>query len=204
MIVHDVEQNTDEWLRLRAGMPTASEFSRMITAKGEASEQLDGYAAQLAAELYAGRALDRWEGNRWTERGHELEDEARAAYEFIYGVTIERVGFVTNHDVGCSPDGLVDVDGLTEFKCLSAKEHVIALDYFARNQRCQAFYIPQARGQMFVTDRQWNDLFFYHPNLPPLRIRISRELRYDSALVRQIRATITERDRFVDVIRKAA
>ena len=51
MIVHDVEQNTDEWLALRAGMPTASEAKKLVTSSGVASKSMAEYAQKLAGDL---------------------------------------------------------------------------------------------------------------------------------------------------------
>ncbi len=80
MIIHPVEQNTDDWVKLRAGLPTASSFKSIITSQGLPSKSLPTYAAKLAADKYAGEPLDSFEGNVWTERGHELESDARDLY----------------------------------------------------------------------------------------------------------------------------
>ncbi len=73
---HDVEQGSEEWYALRAGKPTASEFSKLITSKGEPSKSAATYAITLAIEAYAGGPVDAWEGNAHTERGKNLEAEA--------------------------------------------------------------------------------------------------------------------------------
>ena len=203
MQILDIEQGSEAWRVARAGMPTASEFKRMITSQGEPSKQMADYAAHLAAELYAGKPLDRWEGNQWTERGHEIEAEARAAYEFFSGVSVAQVGFITNHGAGCSPDGLA-ADHLVEIKCLSAKVHVQTLAYHAKHGRCPPDYIPQARGQMLLCDKPVVNMYFYHPDLPPLCVAIERDETFETALLYQIKATLAERDRFVDIIRGAA
>jgi len=54
MIVHDVDQNTDEWFQLRLGIPSASEFDKLITSSGSRSKQLDAYANRLVAERLTG------------------------------------------------------------------------------------------------------------------------------------------------------
>lgn len=204
MIVHnDIEQGSEQWFALRAGVPTASEFKKIITSSGDPSKQLGEYAAQLAGELYAGKQLDRWEGNGYTERGKELEAQARAAYEFVLDRDVTTVGFVTNHGAGCSPDGLTE-DGLVEIKCLAAKNHVQTLAYFNKHAKCPTDYVPQARGQMLICDRAWVDMFFYHPDLPQLRIRVDRDPSFDAALLDQIGAAIAERDLLVSIIGRYA
>lgn len=173
MKIHDVEQRSLEWYALRLGKPTASEFGKLVTSKGELSKSLDGYALTLAAELYAGEPVDAWEGNAWTERGRELEDKALTFYAFMQDKELQRVGFVTGDDgrYGCSPDALVETDGLAEVKCLKAENHVKAILYHQKHGRCPPDYVQQAQGQMMICERAWCDTIFYHPILPLLVVR---------------------------------
>ena len=179
MIIHDIEQNTPEWLLLHMGKPTASEFSRLVTSKGDPSKQMPDYAVQLAADLWSGEPqLDQWEGNQWTERGNELEEEARSYYEMKKDVDVIKVGFVTNDIAGCSPDGLVGDEGMTEFKCPSPGIHV---KYLLANKLPTA-YITQVQGSLWVTERDWCDFVAYHPVLDSLIIRVHR----DDAYIKQL------------------
>lgn len=197
MIVHDCEQGSPEWFALRAGLPTASEFSSLITSTGEPSKSMPGYAITLAAEKYAGKPVDKWEGNSHTERGKLLEDDARSWYAFVKDRTITKVGFVTTDDgrYGCSPDSFVDDNGMLEIKCLKAENHVKALLYFRRHGKCPPDYVQQTQGQLLVCGRQWCDLLFYHPDLPSLVIRIEPRSVLADALLAQIDCVIAERDR---------
>lgn len=199
--LHDCEQNSEEWYALRAGLATASEFSKLVTGTGKASTQLGDYAATLAAELYAGKPLERWEGNGATDRGHELEPVARANYEFDHDIEVVRVGFVTNFEAGCSPDGLVGSEGLHELKCQLAKGHVQTLAYWHKHRKCPPAYYPQCQGQLLICEREWDDLNFWHPDLPPLVIRVTRDEAYIRELMRGIKAVNEERDRFVAMLR---
>ena len=83
MIVHDVEQGTDEWHSLRAGLPTGSEFSKLVTSAGAPSKSMEAYARTLAGEKYAGKALDAWAGNKWSDNGNDTEQEAADYYAFV-------------------------------------------------------------------------------------------------------------------------
>jgi len=38
VIIHEVEQNTPEWLTLRLGIPTASMFDKIVTPAGKFSK----------------------------------------------------------------------------------------------------------------------------------------------------------------------
>jgi hypothetical protein len=197
----ECEQNTDEWIQWRVGLPTASEFSKLVTGTGKASTQLSDYAATLAAELFAGKPLERWEGSWATERGHEVEPIARANYEFLNEVEVVRVGFVVNFDAGCSPDGLVGDSGLHEIKCQLPKGHVQTLHYHRKNGKCPPAYYPQVQGQLLICEREWCDLDFYHPDLPGLTIRVYRDEEYISMLKGQIAAVNAERDSYVEMLR---
>ena len=206
MLIHDVEQNTEEWLALRAGKPTASNFSKLVTSKGEVSKSLSGYALTLAGELYAGKPLDAWQGNKHTERGHELEAAAISLYEFANDCTVERAGFVTDdkQTYGCSPDGLVGSSGGIEVKCQEAKGHIETLMYYNKHDKCPPLYVRQTQGQMWVCERKWCDLVFYHPELPLLTFRQEIDISFCAALNTQIKAVIEERDVAVEAIRKQA
>lgn len=205
MQIHDVEQGTDAWFAARCGIPTASEFKKIITSKGEPSKQLSDYAAQLAGEMFCGKPLEQlWNGNAATERGKEVEAEARANYEFRRDVEVEQVGFITAHGAGCSPDGLVNSDGGCEFKCLFGKGHVQVLAYWQRMKKCPPDYYAQVQGCLWLTDREWWDLMFYSPDLPSLIIRLERDEAFLRALRAQVQAVLVERDELVEMLRNAA
>lgn len=203
MIVHNMEQGTPEWLALRAGKPTASCFDKLIDSSGKRSDQIDYYAITLAAEAFAGKPVDSWEGNRWTERGKLLEPDARTFYAFTHDSEPVQVGFVTddNDAFGCSPDALVSFDGMTEIKCLKAENHIKALMHYRKNGRCPPDYVQQTQGQLLVCERLWCDLIFYHPELPSVVIRQERNDKIIAALREQIAAVIEERDRILEVLR---
>lgn len=203
MIIHNIEQRTPEWHALRAGKPTASEFSRIVTSVGEPSKQAAGYAMALAAELFTGKRSDAFEGNEWTERGRELEASALRFYTFARETDIEPVGFITDDDatMGCSPDGLVGEDGMVEIKCLKAETHIKAILYHQKHGRCPPDYVQQTQGQIMIAGRQWCDLFFYHPDLPPLIVRQLPDAKLNEALSRDIPLLLKERDAILAALR---
>jgi YqaJ-like viral recombinase domain len=200
MIIHTVEQGSPEWFLLRAGKPTASDSSKLITSTGERSKSLEGYAITLAGEKYAGKPLDAFEGNSWTDRGKLLEDEARDMYAFLYDATPEKVGFVTDDEqkYGCSPDSMIGPDGMLEIKCLKAENHLKALLYYRKHKKCQPDYVQQTQGQIYVCERTWCDLYFYHPDLPTLVIRQERDGAIINCLKEQIDNVIIERNKVVE------
>lgn len=204
MKVHVIEQRSDAWYSLRLGMPTASAFAKLVTSRGEPSKSAPTYAITLAAEVFAGKPVDAWQGNEWTERGRDLEDEALRLYEFTSDTAVERVGFVTDDDqaVGCSPDGLVAVDGLVEVKCLKAENHIKAILYYQRYGRCPTDYVQQTQGQMMVCERAWCDLVFYHPDLPQLIVRQEADKALFAAIWAGIEKVCDERDTVLAALRR--
>lgn len=189
MQIHTVEQGTPEWLALRLGIPTASEFKNLVTPTGKAATAVKSYALTLAAERFIGEPVDAFTGNAATERGHELEPAARRFYEFSNDVEAVQVGFVTSDDktVGCSPDSLIGEDGLLEIKCPLAPKFMECLKY-VHEGKCPPDYFIQVQGQMFVCERKWCDLLFYHPQLPPRHIRVFP----DAAIVETLQSQLTK------------
>jgi hypothetical protein len=203
MKVHNCAQRSPDWYKARLGTPTASEFGSLITSTGERSKTLPKYAKTLAGELFAGSPLDVWEGNQWTERGREMEAEAIRLYEFSNDCNVVPVGFVTTDTghAGCSPDGLVGDDGLIEIKCCKAETHIEQILYHKKHGRCEPGYIQQPQGQMWITERKWCDLVFFHPVLPMLTVRQFPNGDIISALIPAIHAVIVERNVILEALR---
>lgn len=205
MRLHNCEQRSPEWYQLRLGIPTASEFSQLVTPTGRPSKSLGPYAAKLAAELFIGRQIG-WDGSGWTERGREMEDHAVRLYEFANDCAVEKVGFITTDDglAGCSPDALVGADGLIEVKCLKAENHIAAIMHYKAHGTCPPDYVPQTQGQLLISERQWCDAVFYHPELPLLTIRQTALPEIADVLRAQLPAVIAERDRVLAALKSMA
>lgn len=207
MIYWDLEQGTPEWFKARLGIPTASDFGRLVTpGRMEPSKQLDDYAAELAAERYAEEPVDRWTGNAYTEHGHAMEDEARAYYEMMKGTPVATAGFVRSSDLeaGMSPDGLMlGVDGALEIKSPGHKQLVRCLSL----TECPREYLLQAQGQILVgweDGVRWVDVLVYHSQLPPKVFHVEPIEKIQSLLRYQIEKVCQERDRYLEIIRSAA
>jgi len=180
MRIVDVEQGTEEWHAARMGVPTASQFAKILASTGKPSTQADGYRHTLLAERLGVRA-ESYESDAM-RRGTELEPEARETYEFVTGSAVEQAGFVLRNDgkVGCSPDGLIGDSGGLEIKCPLPATHI---SYLLRG-KVPAKYIPQLQGCMYVCgpERQWWDFMSYCPGLEPLIVRVKRDEDYIAAL----------------------
>ena len=116
------------WIEARLGIPTASEFSKIVTPGGKLSASRDEYIGTLLAEWALGEQDAEFQ-SEWAERGKLLEPEARDYYRFHRDADVATVGFVYRDDarsVGCSPDGIVGGDGLLELKCPKARPRTSA------------------------------------------------------------------------------
>lgn len=172
MKIYDFEQYTLEWFEIRCGMPTASNFDKIITSQGKPSTQRKKYMYKVAGEYITGVPEDTYQ-NAAMQRGSAMEPEARGLYEVITGDTVKQVGFIVgNPDVeyGCSPDGLIGDDGMIEIKCPSLAVHV---GYLLGN-KLPTDYIQQVQGQLLVAERKWCDFVSYYPGIKPLIVRIER------------------------------
>lgn len=186
MIVHDVEQGTEEWLRLRAGIPTSSEFSRIITPKTrKPSKSQDAYMHLLISERLLERPGESFL-SAWMERGQELEHQAAAFYGFKRGLDLEQVGFITTDDgrAGTSPDRLAGPKGLCEIKCPSPHVHV----GYLLTERISQDYWPQLQGQLWITGREWVDIISYHPDMAEKILRVERDEEYIELLAAEVTA----------------
>lgn len=176
-VLVEVEQRSDEWQKLRVGIPTASCFDKIITpATGKASTSAAGYRRELLAEWITGQPASVKESG-WMQRGTELEPEARAFYEFEADAEVTEAGFVFLDErrlIGGSPDGFIGEDGLLEIKVPSPGVHVSYLI----DAKLPTAYIPQVQGCLWVTGRQWCDFISYHPEIEPLIVRVNRDESY--------------------------
>ena len=179
MIHHDVDQGSTEWLKLRIGIPTASNFHKIVTPTGKLSKQSRHYAFFLVAEKLLNQSLESLQGLEWIERGKELEPAAVKMFEFERDVETRPCGFITTDDMrmGCSPDRLVGTNGALELKCPAPQTHVAyMLDGFGDD------YVPQVQGQLLIGEFAYVDRYSYHPELPPVLVRTHRDEAFISTL----------------------
>src|SRR5215813_8050985 len=94
-IFHDVAQYSEEHDRLRLGIPTSSNFHKIITPQGKPSKQWREYACVLIAERLLYRKLEFYSSPA-KERGLIVEAEAADWYEFDQDITVQRAGFITD------------------------------------------------------------------------------------------------------------
>jgi len=185
----DIIQGSPEWFAIRLGKVTASRVADVVAkTKSGYSASRANYAAQLIAERLTGTVAESYT-NAAMQHGTDTEPEARAAYEFYQGVTVEEVAFVPHPSIdqaGCSPDGLVGADGLVEIKCPQTAAHLETL----LGQAVPAKYETQMQFQMACCDRQWCDFVSYDPRMPEnMRLFIKRVPR-DAERIKELETEV--------------
>lgn len=168
MIHHQHEQGSQEWLAARRGLITGSMFkvARDRLKNGSPSKACDQYAMDLAIERCGGTTPDKFQSYHM-KQGQAQESAARAAYEAKTGNLVEEVGFFADEVgmYGCSPDGLIDSDGVLEIKTA-----VSSATFFQASGGDLSEYMDQCLGYLWMLDRAWVDLCIWRPDFQHLAI----------------------------------
>lgn len=182
MIVHDVEQRSEAWHRLRAGRVTGSAANAILAVRQKGTGELAirrDLRQRLIVESITGNPMEEnGYKSKAMEHGIDCEQEALNAYEAATGEIVTRVGFVS-HDTlmaGCSPDGRVgEWDGAIELKCPNSDTH---LEYLQADVIPKEYY-GQVLHTLWITGAPWVDFCSYDPRYPePMRLfrkRLTRE-----------------------------
>ena len=192
-------QGSPEWFAARCGIPTSSNFDKIVDTRGNPSKQRERYLFQLAGERIT-KAVEEPYQNAVMERGKETEDEARKFYEIVKGKKVKQAGLCLTEGrfiYGASPDGLVGKEGLVEIKCplMSTQvfyllEGVLPLDYF-----------QQLQGQLLVTGYKWVDFISYYPAMKPLIVRVNPDKKFLPILKAEIERFCLELEKLVRKIK---
>jgi hypothetical protein len=141
-------------------------------------------------------------GNDLTERGQQLEEPARAAYERHTGLLVldaqEFVRHPEHDEFGVSPDGLIASDGLFEAKCPPpqwAKWRTVA---------DRPDFGAQIQFSLACTGRAWCDFLRYVPGEPIEPERIPADPEWLPANLPALRAFLEEFHRIVTTPKLAA
>jgi hypothetical protein len=196
MQIFNCAQGSTEWFACRMGIPTASQFATVMASGrgGAESKTRRTYMLKLAGEIITGEPMDSV-SNRHTERGHEMEPEARSFYAFQNDVEPELVGFIRNGQTGGSPDSLVGNDGMLEIK--TKLPHLLA-EVILKGD-FPAEHHAQCQGQLWVAEREWIDLVCYWPKMPKFIIRAYRDEEY----IKQIASAIDQfNEELADVVER--
>lgn len=208
---HDIAQNTDEWMQLRCGKVTASNFGIImanpkkdkddpepkVNVKGAFGEPAKKYAVQIALERIRGFKCNLGFSNEHTERGHAEEPIAKRMYEAEHFVDVKPGGFFDHLLWGDSPDGLIGEDGVIEIKSVIAPTHYATL----KRGSYDPAYKWQIAGHFDGTGRDFVDYISYCSSFPDgKQLLVYRYDRDDFAVeIEQLRE---RRGRFLELVDK--
>lgn len=204
------EQRTPEWYAKRCGKFTGSRFVDVMARSKSTGKPLKAYDDliwQLVVERMTGVQDEGFDSyaTRW---GQDVEDFARQEYELTSGVQVEQVDFIDHPKfsfVGCSPDGLVRVDGGLEIKC--PKDSAVHLERFLSGVPEE--YKPQIQGGLWVTGREWWDFVSYDPRMPESHRLLVIHVERDEEYIAKLEAAVLEAEKLVvarlaEIMKKAA
>lgn len=195
MIIHNFEQNSLEWHEVRLGKITASNFHVMLGKSKTRQDNINKIAAERLTNIKAD--ADSF-SNKHMERGNELEPIALNSYIFETNKNVETVGFVElNKYVGCSPDGLLDDDGVIEIK---APDNHVYLESVTK-QKIKPEYYTQIQFVLYVTERSYCDFVLFNPNFQQSLTIIKVER--DEEKIDQIKHEINNINTEIDSVIKA-
>jgi len=172
-------QGSPEWWKARAGIPTASEFSRIVTpVKWKPAEATEKYRNDKLAEIIGWRKTE-FSGSPDIERGNRMEAEVRRWLAMEIGERINEVGFCLSDcgRYGTSPDGLTDAGIPVELKCPADNTYFGWKRDYKATGAMPAEHLPQVHGHMLVTGAPFCWFCFYPENerINPVAIRIERD-----------------------------
>lgn len=139
--IHNVEQGTGEWFKLREKKWTGSTIIHLLRGKG-LPERVEFTS-------------------RYAERGKALEPQALTAYKLAFDRDYMSVGFVTNSDwegCGYSPDG-ISGEILLEVKCFNGDRHKMLLA-----EEIPAEVMAQIQFGMLICELDQAQLIAYNPH----------------------------------------
>ncbi len=201
MLKIDIKQGTPEWFEARCGIPTASNFDKIITSRGAASKQAQKYMYELAGERITGKKSEKTYQSAAMIRGIELEAEARMLFELIADMEVETVGICypdENKQFSCSPDGLLATgDAGLEIKCPELSTQIERL----LDRKLPVEYYQQVHGSMLVTGLPFWWFMSYYPGLPPVIIKVARNNEFCAALLAELNGFCNDIDTLVKQIK---
>ena len=188
------QQGSDEWLEARRPYESASQIAalsgehpRLSTAK---------YVRQRVRQL--ARAESEFKMVPAVEHGTKMEPYARRYLEELKNVKIRETGFIVHPDydfIGASPDGMIGLDAICEFKCpypLYTKKPYSIFDASKR------MYKVQVEMQMACTDTDFCYFFCFlakGPNDKNPQVKLEKIIRDENFLIEPLEGSLLPRKR---------
>ena len=144
-----MEQRSEEWFRARKGRITGSMVGAALGLDPNTSRE---EAMRRMVRAYQGLPSE-FVGNIATQWGTMHEEEAKEAFQYDTGATVEPASFVVHPSfewIGASPDGYVNGIDLLEIKCpFGLRDHAAPVPF--KSAKDQPHYYAQMQVQLFVT-----------------------------------------------------
>ena len=190
---YDIEQNSPEWFKKRLGLFTSSSIASLFKAKSTLEYQK--LIARVAYErMFNEQPDDIFQGNAYTERGHELEPDAIEMFQLETMQEVRPGGFWQIGNQGSSPDGLCD-EATIEVKCLAFNNFM----RYAMTDEVPKDHIHQVQHQLYVTGYEKGYFLLYHPKF---RLKII-DFQRDEKIIRNITEKVDEAEQeVINIINK--
>ena len=186
------KQGSAGWLQARVGRITGSRIVDVMNFRKDGKPGADRlrYFAEILCERLTGIATEHYVSS-YMEHGTELEPLARASYEVFTGNNVEQIGIAIHPTMdyfSCSPDGLVNDDGIVEFKAPATITHI---GWLLAGQP-PAEHEAQMYSEMVCCERDWCDFMSYDDRLPDPLKRFIKRLPYNEQKVAEIESAVRQ------------
>lgn len=206
-IFDEVEQGSEEWINLRLGVPTASNFALIMAdgQDGEASKTRARYMRMLAGEILTGRPAEGKIITAAMQRGRDMEPEARQHYLDRHFVDLRQVGFIrrrlpSGRFAGCSPDAMIGDRKALEIKTLAPD---LMIERLEKGAGMPPEHKAQVQGTMWVGDLEEVDLLLFYSGFPVApKFTCWRDDHYIRELANAVEIFEFETRRLVEKIRR--
>lgn len=191
----DIQQNSEEWYKLREGKVTSSNFDTVMANSFNSKKEFKPslafgrpaiqYGQQLALERVTKKRKPHSYKSSDMSLGHVFEPVAITAYEREYFCEVTNGGFNYQGKLGDSPDGnLNSVNGCVEVKSVIANTQWVRL----KKGGYDTAYKWQIQGHLWLGERDFCDFISYcHSEefLDSKRLYVFRVER-DEIMIRQL------------------
>lgn len=163
----DIEQGSEKWRQLRLGKITGSSFHKLLGTKAAGKK----YIYDRVSEIVTGVRSDGEENlpkvcTMHMERGNSYESIARELYTAYEYADVQQVGLVQSGNyLVCSPDGLVDDDGMIEIKVLDSNNYTMQIIEISEKgaKAIAKEHYHQMQFYLYMCNRKWCDYVLYNP-----------------------------------------
>ncbi len=196
MTVGDAAQGSDAWFKLKLGVISASDASKVVAKKD--SDTRHTYMCSLVSQVCTGVMEEL--NSKYLDWGNQNEDAARSSYEFEKDTLVTKIPFVfkdDSHRAGCSPDALVTETKGLEIKCPYNSENYIK---FLVDGHIKPEYVWQSQFTLWVLDAEEWDFMQFDPRMrksPSHIVTVKRDAEKQAKFDDLIPAFIEDMDKML-------